>query len=71
MLEFPLCEVFEEAGHSTIALLIDSAMNLQRPNGVKRDNALLLETDAVLYMVKTAKGLKMLHPEMVHLTCIV
>jgi hypothetical protein len=64
------CEVLERANHSIIPVLFDSAMNLLWPDGVKRENALLLVTDAAPYMVKVAKGLKMLYPKMVHLTCI-
>jgi hypothetical protein len=36
---------------------------------VKRDRILLFVTDAAPYMLKAGKGLKMLYPRMVHLTC--
>ena len=37
---------------------------------VKRDTILFFVTDAAPYMLKAAKGLKMLYPRMVHLTCL-
>jgi hypothetical protein len=37
---------------------------------VKWDRILLFVTDTALYMLKAAKGLKMLYPRMVHLTCL-
>jgi hypothetical protein len=37
---------------------------------VKRDRFLLIVTDTAPYMLKAAKGLKMLYPRMIHLTCL-
>jgi hypothetical protein len=37
---------------------------------VKQDKILLFVTEAAPYMLKAAKGLKILYPRMVHLTCL-
>jgi hypothetical protein len=37
---------------------------------VKRDRILLFIADNAPYILKAAKGLKMLYPKMVHLTCL-
>jgi hypothetical protein len=37
---------------------------------VKRDRILLFVTNAAPYKLKAAKGLKVLYPRMVHLTCL-
>ncbi|PNF39209.1 hypothetical protein B7P43_G01301 [Cryptotermes secundus] len=64
------CEVLERANHSTIAVLFDNSMKLLWPNGIQRNNVLLLVTDAAPYMKKAAKGLRILYPKMVHITCL-
>jgi hypothetical protein len=46
-------------------------MKLLREGGVKWENILLFVTDFVPYMVKAARGLQVLYPRMVHLTCLV
>ena len=64
------CEALERTNHSTIAVTFDNALNLLWPEGVKRENVLLLVTDAAPYMVKAGKGLQLLYPKMIHVTCI-
>jgi hypothetical protein len=64
-------EVLDKVSHTTIAILFDSAMKMLWKDEVKRDRILLFVTDAAPYMLKAAKGLKMLYPRMVHLTCLV
>lgn len=63
-------EALERTNHSTIAVTFDNALNPLWPEGVKRENVLLLVTDAAPYMVKAGKGLQLLYPKMIHLTCI-
>ena len=53
-------EVLDKASHTTIAILFDSAMKMLWKDEVKRDRILLFVTDAAPYMLKAAKGLKML-----------
>jgi hypothetical protein len=57
------CEVLGRANHSTIAVIFDNSMNLLWPNGIQRNNDLLLVTDAAPCMKKAGKGLKMLYPK--------
>ena len=56
--------------NSSIAVVFDNAMNLLWPNKVERENVLLFLTDAAPYMVKVAKGLQVLYPKMIHITCL-
>jgi hypothetical protein len=60
-------EVLDTVNLSSIAVLFDNAMKLLWKGDVKRDNVLLSVTDAAPY---AAKGLKILYPKMVHLTCL-
>ena len=53
-------EVLDKVSHTTIAILFDSAMKMLWKDEVKRDRILLFVTDAAPYMLKAAKGLKML-----------
>jgi hypothetical protein len=63
-------EVLDKLSHITIAILFDSAMKMLWKDEVKRDRILLFVTDAAPYMLKAAKGLKMLYTRMVHLSCV-
>ena len=50
--------------------LVNSALWLLWPKGIKYDQVLLLVTDAVPYMKKAFKGLEMMLPKMTHVTCL-
>jgi hypothetical protein len=63
-------EVLDKVNHTTIAILFDSVMKKLWKDEVKRDRILLFVTDAATYMLKAARGLKMLYLRMVHLTCL-
>jgi hypothetical protein len=62
-------EVLEKVSHTTIAILFESAMKMLWKDEVKRDRILLFVTDAAPYMLKAGKGLKMLYPRIIHVTC--
>jgi hypothetical protein len=64
-------EALDKVSHATITILFDSAMKMLWKDEVKRDRILLFTADAAPYMLKAAKGLKMLYPSMVHSTCLV
>lgn len=64
------CEVLERTNHTSIAVLFDNSMKLLWPNGIERNNILLLITDAAPYMKKAAKGLQILYPKLIHITCL-
>jgi hypothetical protein len=61
----------DKVSPTTIAILFDTAMKMLWKDEVKRDRILLFVTDAATYMLKAAKGLKMLYPRIIHLTCLV
>ena len=63
------CEALEKTNHSTIAVTFDNALYLLWPEEMKNKNVLLI-TDAAPYIVKTGKGLQLLYPEMITVTCI-
>lgn len=63
-------EELEKTNSSTIAQLFTTALALLWPEGIQHENVLLFLTDAAPYMKKAATALKVLFPEMIHLTCL-
>lgn len=63
-------ELLERVNHLTIFNLFEQSMLLLWPDGVKRENVLLLVTDGASYMQKAAKKIQQLYPGLVHVTCI-
>ena len=63
-------EELEKTNSSTIAQLFTTALALLWPEGVQHKNVLLFLSDAAPYMKKSARVLKVLFPEMIHLTCL-
>lgn len=57
----------EATNSSTVATFFDESVNAL---GVPRTNVLLAATDAAPYMVCAMNGLKLLYPNMVHVTCL-
>jgi hypothetical protein len=57
--------------NSSIAVVLDNAMNFLWPDKVERENVLLFVSDAALYMIKAGKALQLLHPKMIHVTSLV
>lgn len=62
-------EVLERTNHSTIAKFVDDSLCILGRD-FKKDNLLLMVTDAAPYMVKAGKVLKTFYVNMLHLTCI-
>ncbi|KRZ82536.1 hypothetical protein T08_6973 [Trichinella sp. T8] len=63
-------EVLEKSNSSTIAQLFTSSLAALWPEGIRYENVLLFVTDAAPYMKKAADALKLLFPNMLHLTCL-
>ncbi|KRY40835.1 CGG triplet repeat-binding protein 1 [Trichinella spiralis] len=63
-------EVLEKSNSSTIAQLFTSSLAVLWPEGIRHENVLLFVTDAAPYMKKAAGALKVLFPNMLHLTCL-
>lgn len=63
-------ETLEKVNHSTIAQVLERSLHILWPEEVKNENVLLLVTDAAPYMIKAAKGLQVLYPKMLHVTCM-
>jgi len=59
-----------KANHTSIAKLLDKALHLLWPQGIKYDNILLFLSDAAPYMVKAGKGIKIMYSKMEHVTCL-
>ena len=64
------CEVLERVNNSSIVVVFENAMNLLWPDKVERENVLLFVSDAAPYMIKAAKTLRLLYPNMIHVTCL-
>lgn len=58
----------EKANGTTICRVVDDAMRLLS-TAVRREDFLLLVTDAAKYMVKAGRLLKVLYPFLLHVTC--
>lgn len=64
------CEALSATNSSTIMQLVNSALSILWPEGIKYEQVLLLVTDAAPYMKKAFKGLKIMLPKMTHVTCL-
>lgn len=58
----------EKANGTNICKAVDDAIRMLG-SAVKREDFLLLATDAARYMVKAGNLLKMLYPNLLHVTC--
>jgi len=65
-----LTEALEKSNHTNIAKLLDKALHLLWPQGIKYNNILLFLSDAAPYMVKAGKGIKIMYSKMEHVTCL-
>lgn len=63
-------EELEKANSTTIAQFFTNSLNLLWPGGVKHNDVLLFLSDAAPYMKKAGDTLKVLFPQMIHLTCL-
>lgn len=63
-------EQLQKVDHSAIAQLVQRALSILWPNGVRYDDVWLLVTDAAAYMKKAGKGLAVVFPNLLHLTCL-
>ena len=63
-------EQLDKTNSSTVAQLFTSALNLLWPDGVKYEDVLLFTSDVAPYMKKAAKALKILFPNLLHVTCL-
>ncbi|CAN7983616.1 unnamed protein product, partial [Ixodes hexagonus] len=64
-------DVLEKVNHSTIARFFATSLELLWPVNLQYEKVLLLVTDGASYMCKATKGLKVLYPKMIHVTCVV
>jgi hypothetical protein len=64
------CEVLERVNNTSIAVVLDNAINLLWPDKLERQNVLLFVSDAAPYMIRAAKALQLLYPKMMHVTCL-
>ena len=60
----------ESVNHSTIAAFVNDFLSLLWPTQIMYQNVLIMVTDAVAYMSKAMRGLQVLYPKMVHVTCL-
>lgn len=63
-------EVLSSTNHETVAKFIVDSLNLLWEGKLFNDRVQLALTDAAPYMCKSIKGLKILFPKLVHLTCL-
>ncbi|KAJ4442676.1 hypothetical protein ANN_04265 [Periplaneta americana] len=63
-------EVLDKVNHASIVTLFENSMSLLWPDGVKRENILLLVTDSAAYMMKAGRQIKLSYPNICHMTCL-
>ncbi|XP_018496631.1 uncharacterized protein LOC100905696 [Galendromus occidentalis] len=63
-------EIVERTNHATTAQAFMNSLNLLWPEGIQHNKVLLFVSDAAPYMKKAAAGLKVLFPNMIHVTCL-
>lgn len=63
-------EVLDKVNHASIVTLFENSMSLLWPDGVKRENILLLVTDGAAYMMKAGRQIKLSYPNICHMTCL-
>lgn len=64
------CAVLPSTNHSTIAKAVNDALLLLWDGKLHYDRLWLLLSDAASYMIKMGTGLKVLYPNVIHITCI-
>lgn len=65
------CKQLDSVNFETIARFVNYSILTLWPQGQNTQNILLLVTDAASYMLKAGEYLKVLYPNMKHLTCLV
>lgn len=65
------CEQLTEVNNMTIAQLFTTSLQLLWPEGVQYEKVLLFVTDGAAYMLKAAKNLITMYPNMIHVTCVI
>lgn len=60
----------EKVNHSTIAAFFNYSLNMMWSRQILYKNVLVVTTDAAPYMCKAMRGLQVLFPKMVHVTCL-
>ena len=63
-------EVLERTNSETVATFVVDSLNILWNQSLHYDRVLLVVTDAAAYMVKAIKGLQILFPKVIHLTCL-
>jgi len=62
--------VLDTTNSNAIAQFFDESMNIFSFRVLKKKDILLFVTDAASYMIKAGKGLGILYPKMIHITCL-
>ena len=62
--------VLASTNSNTIAHFLDESMNVFGFNVLKKEDILLLVTDAAPYMIKAGNGLTLLYSNLIHITCL-
>ncbi|XP_063610355.1 uncharacterized protein LOC134785688 [Penaeus indicus] len=62
--------LLDAVNHSTIAAFFNESLLQLWPDQILYHNILVVTTDAAPYMLKAMRGLNVLYPKMIHITCI-
>ncbi|KAF0760196.1 DUF659 domain-containing protein [Aphis craccivora] len=64
------CKELSKTNHSTVTRFVNDSLKILWPTGGNDDKVLLLLSDAAPYMVKSGDVLKVLYPNLIHVTCL-
>lgn len=60
----------KSVNHSTIAAFFNDSLHVLWPQQILYENVLIATTDAAPYMCKAMRGLQVMYPKMIHVTCL-
>jgi len=64
------CKELVKTNHFTVTRFVNDSLKILWPTGGNDDKVLLLLNDAAPYMVKSGDVLKVLYPNLIHVTCL-
>lgn len=62
--------ILDKVNHSTVSAFFMDSLKVLWPDCILYNNIFVVTTDAAPYMCKAMKGLKVLFPNMIHITCL-
>lgn len=65
-----IVEVRSQITYTSIAQIVNDSLNILWPDQIFYDRVKLIVTDQASYMLKAGRSLKLLYPDLLHITCL-